>query len=108
METVMKPSYPAFRNKIAMIEAIELSSIGFVLWSLIALFSVNTPASSFFELLTFLLIIEGILLGSWGIYNAYIRIARAGGKVSRLQLYLEARFMGKCEGRGCNTEKSDS
>ena len=90
METVMQPSYPAFRNKIAMIEAIELSAIGFVLWSLIALFSVNTPDSSFFELLTYLFIIEGMLLGSWGIYNAYIRIARAGGKVKDIGLWVLA------------------
>jgi len=80
METTMNSSLQGFRNKIAMIEAIELATIGFVLWCLIAILSVNTPDSSIVEMSTFLLIIEGALLGSWALYNIFIRIARAGGK----------------------------
>jgi hypothetical protein len=73
-----------------MIEAIELSVIGFVLWSLIAIFSPNTPNSSIIDLIVFLLIIEGMLLGSWVIYNLYIRIARAGGRLVDVGLWIIA------------------
>jgi hypothetical protein len=73
-----------------MIEAIELTAIGFLLWFLIAILSVNTPDSSFIELIIFFVIFEGILLGSWAIYNAYIRIARAGGKIIDIVLWIIA------------------
>lgn len=90
MDTVMQSSYPSFRNNIAMIEAIELSVIGFVLWSLIAILSVNTSDFSIVDLITFLLIIEGMLLGSWAIYNLYIRIARATGRFMDVLIWIAA------------------
>ena len=86
----MQSSYPGFRNKIAMIEAIELASIGFVGWCLIAALSVNTPDSSIVDLIIFLLITEGGLLGSWAIYNLYIRVARATGRFMDVLIWIIA------------------
>ena len=62
----------------AAIEALELALLGFGLWSLLEIISGNE--SSFLDLMIFLVITEGLLLGSWVIYNVYIRIARAGGR----------------------------
>ena len=41
-------------------------------------------------MLSLLLIIEGGLLGSWGIYNIYIRLARAGGRRVDVGLWIIA------------------
>ena len=80
MEATLQPSLQQnVRSRIATIEAIELSLLGFGLWSLIGFLSTKTPDSSALDLMVFLLFTEGILLGSWLIYNLYIRIARAGG-----------------------------
>lgn len=76
METTFEPSLPDLRNKITAIEAIELSMLGFGFWSLVAFLSPSTPDTSLFDLIMFLVITEAFLLGSWAIYNAYIRIAR--------------------------------
>lgn len=80
MEATFEFSTPTIRNKIALIEAVELALIGFVVWILFALTSTKTPDSSFMDLIIFFMLTEGVLLGSWGIYNIYIRIARAGGR----------------------------
>lgn len=90
METAMESSFQNFRNKIAMIEAIELAAIGFVLWCLIAATSINTPNASLVDLITFFLLIEGMLFGSWAIYNAYIRVARASGKLLDVVIWIIA------------------
>ncbi|MEO8354552.1 MAG: hypothetical protein ABI621_01430, partial [Chloroflexota bacterium] len=77
MEATLQSSAPNLRTRIAVIEAIELSTLGFGFWSLVAFLSPNTPDTSLFDLIMFLVITEGFLLGSWAIYNIYIRIARA-------------------------------
>lgn len=80
----------ALRSKIALIEAIELSSLGFVLWVLISLFTIGAPDVGISNLIVIFMMIEGALLGSWLIYNLYIRIARAGGKVVDIGLWIVA------------------
>ena len=91
METTLQPAFQQnFQNKITIIEAIELSLLGFGLWSLMAIIPGNTVDPNIFDLLIFLLITEGILLGSWGIYNIYIRIARAGGVTLDIGLWVIA------------------
>ena len=91
MEATLQPSLQQnVRSRIATIEAIELSLLGFGLWSLIGLLSTKTPDSSALDLMVFLFFTEGILLGSWLIYNLYIWIARAGGPKIDIGLWIFA------------------
>jgi len=83
----------SFRARIAIIEFIELGAIGFALWCLMAIASSKTPDSSLLELISFLAITEGMVLGSWLIYNAYIRIARAGGRFVDVALWILASLL---------------
>ena len=80
METALQPFVQqSLRTRITVIEAIELALLGFGLWSLMAIIPGNKSAPNFPDLIIFLLITEGILLGSWVIYNIFMRLARAGG-----------------------------
>jgi hypothetical protein len=90
METALQSSSQGLRSKIGTIEAIELASIGFVLWCLGALMTIGQPDTTFSNLLILLIVIEGGLLGSWLIYNLYIRIARAGGKIVDVGIWIIA------------------
>lgn len=91
METALQPSLQQnLRTRITVIEAIELAAIGFGLWSLLAIIPGNAAAPNFVDLIIFLIITEGILLGSWVIYNFYIRIARAGGGKIDVALWIIA------------------
>jgi hypothetical protein len=90
METTFEPSLPAFRDKITIIEAIELPVLGFLFWGLLALLSTQTPNTDLIDLIIFLVLTEGILFGSWVIYNIYIRIARAGGKFVDIGIWISA------------------
>ena len=74
----------------AVIEALELTLLGFGLWSLLAIIPGNPSKPSFLDLIIFLFITEGLLLGSWAIYNVYIRIARAGGRTVDIALWVVA------------------
>ena len=87
MEATFQPSVSSVRNKIALIEFIELSVIGFVLWGLLALIPSNTP-ESFGSLLSKLVGLEIIILGSWGLYNIYIRVARSLGKTFDVAIWV--------------------
>ncbi len=90
METAIQSSSQGFRTKMGMIEAIELAILGFVLWCLSALLSIGAPDVGLTSLLAVFVMIEGALLGSWLIYNLYIRIARAGGKAIDIGLWVIA------------------
>lgn len=91
METTLQPSFQqSFQTKIAVIEAIELTLLGLGLWSLLAIVPGNPADTNFLGLVMFLLITEGVLLGSWAIYNVYIRIARAGGTPVDVGLWIVA------------------
>lgn len=90
MEATFETSVPSIRNKIALIEAIELFSIGFGLWLLITIFSPNTAERSFADLIVYFFFFQIIFLGSWAIYNAYIRIARAGGRTVDIGIWVIA------------------
>ena len=90
METTFEPTFPAFRDRITVIEAMELSVLGFLFWGLIALASTQTPDTTLIDLILFLIITEVVLLGSWVIYNIYIRIARAGGKIVDIGIWVVA------------------
>lgn len=94
METTFESSpesaLQSIRTRIALIEFIELTALGFALWCFFVLASPNTPNSSLLELIIFLVVTEGILLGSWVIYNIYIRIARAGGRIVDIGVWILA------------------
>ena len=91
METTFEPSLlQNFRTRIALVEFIELSTLGFGIWSLLAIIPGNPTKPSFSELILFLCVTEGLLLGSWAIYNIYIRIARAGGRIVDVALWVLA------------------
>jgi hypothetical protein len=91
METTLQPSLQqSVRTRIAVIEFLELSLLGLGIWSLLAMVPGNPSKPSFLDLITFLFIIEGLLLGSWAIYNVYIRVARAGGRIVDIALWVVA------------------
>jgi hypothetical protein len=91
MEATLQPSLQqSIRTKITIMEAIELTILGFGLWSLMALMPGNPSAPDFLDLMIFLVFTEGILLGSWVLYNVYIRIARAGGSKVDIALWILA------------------
>ena len=91
METTLQPSLQhKFQTRIATIEAIELALLSFGFWGLLAVIPGNPSTPSFFDLILFLLITEIVVLGSWTIYNVYIRIARAGGRMIDITLWILA------------------
>lgn len=91
MEVTFQPSLQQhWRTRITVIEAIELTFLGFGLWSLMAIIPGDNSAPNLSNLMTFLLITEGIVLGSWFIYNVYIRIARAAGHRVDIALWMIA------------------
>jgi hypothetical protein len=90
MEATFETSVPTVRNKIALIEAIELFILGSVFWALIALANLMSPDIDFVGLIVFFLFTHGVLLGSWAIYNAYICIARAGGRTVDIGIWVLA------------------
>jgi hypothetical protein len=81
METTMQSSLPNIRSKLALLEAIELASLGFAVWGLGVFGAIVSSNGNFLDLLTFFILLEGFLLGSWALYNGYIRVARAGGRI---------------------------
>ena len=83
----------SLRSRITVIEAIELSAIGFALWCFFVIASPKTPDTSLLDLIIFLAVTEGALLGSWLIYNIYIRIARAGGRIVDLSVWILATLL---------------
>jgi hypothetical protein len=93
MEATLQSSSQNFRNRITAIEAIELTSLGFILWCFGAVVAMREPQASFLDQIVFLIITEGILLGSWVIYNVYIRVARAGGRLVDLGLWVAASLL---------------
>lgn len=90
METALQPSLSPLRSKIVILEAIELTFLGFGFWSLLALVPGNSSAPSLPDLIIFLFFTEAIVLGSWLLYNGYIRIARAAGGKVDIALWLIA------------------
>lgn len=94
MESILQPSTQTssqnFRTRIAFIEFIELAAIGFAFWCFGAIAALNSPDTSLLDQIVFLIITEGILLGSWTIYNGYIRLARAGGKIVDIGIWVIA------------------
>lgn len=90
METQITSPLQALRNKITLIEALELSILGFGLWIIVSLLTIGAPDVGLLNLIVVFIMIEGGLLGSWLIYNLYIRIARAGGKAVDIGLWVIA------------------
>ncbi|HEX6035965.1 MAG TPA: hypothetical protein VFY83_16120 [Anaerolineales bacterium] len=79
-----------WKSRLTVIEAIELSLLGFGLWSLMAIISGDKSVPNDSDLMTFLLITEGIVLGSWVVYNIYICVARAAGYRVDIALWMIA------------------
>lgn len=75
METTFQPSLPSFRSKMASIEAMELSIIGFLLTGLMMLIPTETQLD-LVSAVFFLVFVEGAIFGSWAIYLGYIRFTR--------------------------------
>ena len=90
MEITMQSSSLSIRSKLALLEAIELASLGFAFWCLGAVASIGEADVSFFDQIMFFIITQGILLGSWAIYNGYIRVARASGRIVDIGLWVIA------------------
>jgi hypothetical protein len=90
METQITSPLQALRNKITLIELWELSTLGFGLWVIVSLLTIGAPDVGLLSLIVVFIMIEGGLLGSWLIYNLYIRIARAGGKAVDIGLWVIA------------------
>jgi len=97
MENIIQPvtqtSLQNFRTRIALIEFVELAALGFAFWCFGAIVAISEPGSSLLDQLIFLVITEGILLGSWAIYNVYIRVARAGGKIVDVGIWVIASIL---------------
>ena len=85
MENTFEPSLPGFLNKMAAIEAMELSVLGFLLGGLLLLIPTETP-TTLVVAIGILVIIQGVILGSWAIYLLYIRLTR--GLYPRVDLRL--------------------
>jgi hypothetical protein len=66
--------------KLPAIEAIEMAGLGLLLTILTALISLDNPEVGFGNLVAFFFLVEGGLFLMWGVYNLYIRLARAGGR----------------------------
>ena len=64
--------------------------IGFVIWGLLSLPSVLSGKTDLVEMIFVFFVIEGVLLGSWGLYNIYIRLSRAGGRFIDYGLWVGA------------------
>lgn len=92
-DTSPESALQSLRTKIALIEFIELGCLGFALWCFFVLASTTTPDSTVLDLIIFFALTQGIILGSWVIYNAYIRIARAGGKIVDVSLWILATLL---------------
>jgi hypothetical protein len=90
METTFEPTLQQnFRSKIALLEFIELSALGFALW-VFGAFNAISSGENFFDQIDFLIGLELIVLGSWAIYNVYIRVARAGGRMVDIAIWIIA------------------
>lgn len=90
METVFQPSLSPLRSKITIIEAIELAILTFGIWSLATLVDSSDGSMNYSEVFTYLIGLELIVLGSWVIYNVYIRIARLAGRRVDIALWVIA------------------
>lgn len=90
MENISTSSLQGVQRRITTIEALELSLLGFLLWGVVNLIAMDASDGNMINWFILLIVIEGGLLGSWGIYNLYIRIARAGGRVIDIGLWVIA------------------
>ncbi|MBC7877368.1 MAG: hypothetical protein H7Y59_09390 [Anaerolineales bacterium] len=93
MENEITSPMRTMQNKITVIEALELSLLGFVLWILISLITIGAPDVELANLLVVFILIEGGLIGSWLIYNLYILLARAGGTIVDVALWITATIL---------------
>jgi hypothetical protein len=91
METTLQPSLQNnLRARITTIEAIELAFLGLGISFVIALLTLGSPEIGLINILVIFLALEVGLLGSWAIYNLYIRIARAGGSTVDVMIWVIA------------------
>lgn len=90
METTLQPITQTIRARITAIEAIELATLGFAFWLLIAASSIGNPGTSLLSEIVNLAVTEVLILGSWVLYNIYICIARAGGVIVDVGLWILA------------------
>jgi hypothetical protein len=90
METTWQPSLSTLQSKLTILEALELAFLTFGIWFLGALVDLSDQSVNVIELFTLLLTFEIVVLGSWILYNIYIRIARAGGRTVDIGLWIIA------------------
>lgn len=90
MDTTFEPSFQDnLRAKITTIEFIELSLLAFAFWGLVAYIALYS-GGNWTDQLLFLVITEILVLGSWALYNLYIRLARSLGPTLGRLLWLLA------------------
>src|SRR5689334_21866908 len=95
MEIVFQPSLSPLRSRITLIEAFELPVLTLGIWSLATVVDSSDGRMNFSELFTLLVGLELVVLGSWVIYNLYIRLARAaGGRVDIALWVIASAFTG--------------
>lgn len=90
METTFQPSLSILQSKITIIEALELALLGLGISFGMALLTLDSPEVSLINILVLFLVLEVGLLGSWAIYNLYIRVARAGGSTVDVLIWIIA------------------
>ena len=90
METTFQPSLSILQSKITIIEALELALLGLGISFVMALLTLGSPEVSLINILVLFLVLEVGLLGSWAIYNLYIRVARAGGSTVDVLIWVIA------------------
>ena len=93
LQSSSQTSLQSFRTRIALIEVIELAALGFAFWCFGAIVAISDSDINLLDQIVFLVITEGILLGSWAIYNVYIRLARAGGKIVDVGIWVVASIL---------------
>ena len=93
METTFQPSRSILRSRITIIEAIELTLLALAVWCLALLANLSEPLLDTVALFALLVALELVVLGSWAIYNLYIRIARAGGQIVDIGLWITASLL---------------
>lgn len=75
MDNTFEPSFPNLLGRMAVIEAVEFTVFGFMLWGLFVFIPTETP-TTLAVAIGGLIVIQGAILGSWLLYLAYVRLTR--------------------------------
>lgn len=90
MNTQSNSNSEGIRSKLALLEAIELATLGLFVTFLLALASIGDPEVGIGNIFSAMLLFEGAIFLMWGSYNLFIRLARAGGRAVDVGLWVIA------------------